>query len=536
MALILLWACGQTVTEAPEKKIELDDIQLLTRASLDLRGVRPSVEEINAVEADSAALEPMISSFVDDSRFGGRVRAMFSDTYLTRQDTWPVDAEAFDIDDEPGFAASVGEEPLRILSTIAEEDLPYTEIVTGDWTMANELLGKAFPVDYPEGSTGWQKVHYTDGRPSAGVLSSNGFWWHYTTNLNNSNRGRANAVSRVLLCNDYLSRPIEFWRDVNLLDREAINDALLNNSGCYACHATLDPMASYLWGFYYLNNDSRADASTYHPERELLWQETTGISPGYYGESGNSMTDLGWQIADDSRLPQCITEQIYQGLMGRENMLDDTASLTGYRETLLANDMKLKSLYRAIVAGPEYRNADPSDPTAAPRKMAGPELMATQVEGLTGFRFTTEGYDMMTTDSYGLRILAGGVDGVAATRPATEPTTTMVLVQERLSQVAAWYVLEQDVAAQSSGGTPGIFTKASLTADPSLDTAATDEQIRELNLRVLSRHVSDEELAEQRELLMGLYADEASAGEGAAGAAWAGLLSVLMRDPEFILY
>ena len=45
------------------------------------------------------------------------------------------------------FAASVGEEPLRLLSYIAENDLPYTEIVTAEYTMANELLCEAFPID-----------------------------------------------------------------------------------------------------------------------------------------------------------------------------------------------------------------------------------------------------------------------------------------------------------------------------------------------------------------------------------------------------
>ena len=191
--------------------------------------------------------------------FPDRVRDLFATIYLTRMDYYYVTAADFGLSDQPGFVASVGEEPLRVLAKIAEDDLPYSDVVTADWTMADENIGRAFPTDYPADGTGWQQVHYTDGRPAAGVLSTNGLWWRYMTNTSNLNRGRANAISRIFVCNDYLSHPIEFDRDVNLLDSDALSDALKNNEGCVACHSTLDPLASYLFGFYYLDYTSKLD-------------------------------------------------------------------------------------------------------------------------------------------------------------------------------------------------------------------------------------------------------------------------------------
>lgn len=531
--MLLLVGCSADLLQKPEAEEVpmLSTDQLLSRISLDLRGVRPSEEELTAVEADPSQIDAAIDTYLADERFGSRVRAMFSDIYLTRQDYWGIAAEDYGLDDEPGFAAAVGEEPLRILSYVAENDLPYSEVVTGDWTMANELLGASYPVDYPQGETGWKQVHYTDGRPAAGVLATNGFWWHYGSTLSNSNRGRANAISRVFLCNDYLTRPIEFSRDVNLLDRDAVADAVKNNPGCNACHSSLDPFAGYLWGFYYIGDEvSRIDVTYYHPEREQLWQNTTGTAPGFYGEPGSTMEDLGWQIAGDHRFAQCVSQQVQRALLQREDILEDTGPLSTDRDVFIQNGLKLKPLFKQVMKDEAYRANSDSSPRFVPRKMMGPELLASQIEGLTGFRFTYGGYDMMSTDTYGLRILAGGVDGVYAIIPATDPTTTMLLVQERLSQGAAAYAVQQDVLNSDA---PRLFTEVDFTETPSNGQAQMVRQIQKLHRLLLGHTVSEEsqEVSDNLELWQQLYAID-----GDAKAAWAGLLSVLMRDPDFILY
>ena len=66
------------------------------------------------------------------------------------------------------------------------------------------------------------------------------------------------------------------------------------------------------------------------------------------------------------------------------------------------------------------------------------------MEDLTGFVFESNGVPVLETDSGGLRTLAGGIDGTNVTRPATEPMTTLVLVQERFAQAAANHVVAHD--------------------------------------------------------------------------------------------
>jgi hypothetical protein len=501
----------------------------LARASLDLRGIRPSLAELAAVEADPAAYDALVASYLQDERFGERVRDLFSEIYLTRQDAYYVYAAEFGLTDQAAFVASVGEEPLRILSTIAVEDLPYSDIVTADWTMADPVLGTAFPVDYPDGGEGWQKVRYTDGRPHAGVLSTNGMWWRYMTNASNLNRGRANAVSRILLCNDYLSRPIEFDRNVNLLDSDALEDALQNNPGCVACHNTLDPLASYFFGFYAFDYASKLDITYYHPEREQYWRDTNEVAPGYYGEPGYTLTDLGEQIAADPRLPECVTEQVYELLLQRDSTLDDTAALSAHREDLLAGGLTLRALFGSVMRADAYREGRGADGTFQ-AKMLSVDQLGTVLEDLTGFRFTYQGYDLLGSDSYGVRTLAGGVDGVYATRPATQPTATSVLVTARVAQAAAWHVATTDHAAPD---TARLFTLVNFSETPQSDRDVMEAQLQLLHLRLYGLHVAADgpEVEANLALWQDLYAIE-----GDKLAAWAGVLSVLLRDPQFLFY
>ncbi len=539
--MVTLWVLMGCATDAPESPYtnsaaseqggaHLGALAILERASLDLRGVRPTLAEIAVLDADPATLDATLDGYLHDPRFGARVRDLFANIYLTRQDYWYVSAAEYGLGDEPAFARSVGEEPLRILSTIAEDDLPYTDIVRAAWSMGDENLGAAWPTDYPDGASGWQKVHYTDNRPTAGVLTTNGLWWRYMTNTSNANRGRANAISRILLCEDYLSKPIEFDRNINLLDSNAVNSALQTNPGCLACHATLDPIASYLWGFYYYDYSSRTDTTYYHPEREEYWQTMTGAQPAWYGSPGYSIDDLGRQIAADPRLAECMTRQVYEQLLQRESTLADTQALAVQREAFVQHGMRLRPLFASVIASDAYRAAPSAVATHANRKLMSADQLASAVEDITGFRFVYAGYDMLQTDTYGLRTLAGGVDGVYSTRAADQSTATMVLVQERLAEAAARAVVASDQADPSHWR---LFAAGTLATTPSSDPAAFAGQIAALHLRIFGNHIAVDgpEVAANAAVWQSLYEAEATT-EGA----WADVVALLLRDPAFIFY
>ena len=443
--LLLVLSCGGKTDEIPPMPAN----ELLTRMSLDLRGVRPTVEEYASLEAEPQLVEQLMESYLEDDRFGERVRSLFSEIYLTRAENY-----YFDVDDFPQladvtnseFLDSIGEESLYVLDEVATNDLPLTELVVADWTMANPITAAIWPVEYPADGTGWQRSRYTDGRPTAGLLSTNSLWWRYTSTSSNMNRKRANAVSRMFLCHDYLARPIEFDRSVSILDEESINNALQTNPGCVGCHVSLDPLAAYFFGYWAFNDDVPDEVSFYHPDRERLWSSYLGVSPAYYGEPGYSLSELGAQIASDPRFSKCLTKQSFELLLRRSATVEDERALEAHRLYMLNNGMTLRSVFRAIMMSDVYRAGRTDIEGAVPRKMVTPEMMASQIEELTGFRFVDhDGFDQLSEDSRGFLTLAGGADGYYVTQHATSPNATVLLVQERLAEAAAEYAATSTV-------------------------------------------------------------------------------------------
>ncbi|MCP4809258.1 MAG: hypothetical protein GY884_28315 [Proteobacteria bacterium] len=528
--MIWLLACSGQIDLEPEAEVvpTMKASHLLIRTSLDLRGVRPSADEFDRVEADPDALEDLVEDYLVDERFGGRVRDIYSEILLTRSETFNVTAESYNLPDQAAFEQALGDESLRILSTVAEEDLPWTEVVTADWTMANEVTSQMWPVEYPDGSSGWVRSSYTDGRPMAGVLSTNSLWWRYTSTPSNANRKRANHISRIFLCNDYLVRPIDFDRNVNLLDDEAVSDALRNDPSCVNCHDSLDPLAAYLFGFFHYNDQNPLEITNYHPERELLYKDYLGVEPAYYGTPGFTLEDLGESIAGDNRFVECTVETVYEGLLRRESDLADADALTGHREAFLEGELTMRALMRSVVQDEKYQAGATDLDGFVPKKMATADLLATQVEGLTGFSWTYGGYDLMRSDRYGYRTLAGGADGTNVTSTATSPNTTLLLVQERLSQAAAWYVAESD----AQGGDK-LFTEIDFSETPDTDRDAMVRQVQALHWAVFGNRVDADgpEVEANLELWADLYAIEGSTVD-----AWAGVVSVLLRDPDFLFY
>ena len=514
----------------------LPEGRLLRRLSLDLRGTLPGVAELAAVEADPAALQTIRDTYLDDPRLEDRLVSLFAERWHTRVDVFDIEYYDYHLDplEEFAFEQAVGEEPLRLMARIAVEDRPWVEIVTTDTTVANEVLGALWPLDYPEGETGWQQVRYTDDRPAAGVLSTSSMWLRYASTSSNLNRKRANQVSRIFLCNDYLLREIAFDRDLDLLDADAIEHAVQNNPACVNCHNSLDPLASYFFGFWTYQNQSYAEVANYHPDRERLWEDAMGVAPAFYGVPGDSLDDLGVQLASDPRFAQCAVEQAFTLLLDRDVEAQDMGALTEHREAFLQGGLTLSALYRSVVKDPRYRAGDAVEADAAggvPLKMASPALLSSQVADLTGYHWTYADYDMMNNDIIGVRTLAGGADGYTVTRNAAAPNATIVLVQERLAEAASYYSIVTE--AELEPGARKVWTEVDFDDTTGADRDAIVAQLQHLHLLIFGKRVAadSEQVQANLELWDALYEIE-----GSAPYAWWGVMSALLRDPDLLLY
>ena len=138
--------------------------------------------------------------------------------------------------------------PVELIAHVAENDLPYTEILTADYVMANGSVAKAFgddvEFDDPEDPFEFRPARirehrYSDDFPQAGILNTLSFLRRYPTTPTNRNRARSRWAYHHFLGVDIESA-------VARIDADALFDTrnpTMHNAACTVCHIPLDPAA-----------------------------------------------------------------------------------------------------------------------------------------------------------------------------------------------------------------------------------------------------------------------------------------------------
>lgn len=534
--IALLLACGPSYPAPEEVAWEgtapyvtpLPAPRLLRRLSLDLRGVLPDEDDLDAVAADPAQLEALRDAWLDDPRLEERLVSMLAERWHTVLDTYEVGIGDYDLPPEQtdAFDHAVGEEPLRLIARVVVEDRPWTDVVTSDTTLANELLAGIWPLEREPGP-GWQVARYTDGRPAAGVLATNGLWWRYVTNASNKSRGRVAAISSLLLCADILQRPVVFRRATGV-DPE---DAVRTDPSCVACHAAVDPAAASLFGFWRVIDYNAYELDTYHPEREPLGPLLLDTAPAWFGRPIAGLVELGDAVAEDPRFARCGAQSFAAQLWRREVTLEDFATVDALRQDFLAADLRVKPLIRAVTDTPEYRAGgfvaaapDPVLDRVRTERLLTPNQLKTVLADEAGFTWTTQGYEQLENDSVGYRALRGGVNGYSATKVQQDPGLTWALVNTRAAEGAALALVTRDLLDGQGVTLRGV----------TLDTAPTDpafaEALRSLHWRWYAEEADDLWLASITALWVAL------SGPQGRAAAWTAVVEAMLRDPRFQSY
>ena len=504
-------------TPPPAPGRTLSELDILTRASLDVRGHRPSLSELQQIEAQPDSFEQILVSFVDSPGFGVRIRDIFARRLRTRTESYiltpeiPIRSE----DDTWRAREAIAEETLALLEYVAVNDRPWTEILTADYTFLQEILATNWPVSgYDSRQGGTQRVQYNDGRPAAGILSSNAFYYRYPNGATNFNRGRANAVSRILLCENYLERPIDFPRNLDLTNQEVIDQAIDTNPGCIACHSSLDPLASHFFGF--AQGDPRPN---YEAVDETLWEIFTQRRPGFYGSGSTGLASLATQIANDPRFRTCTVRQVYEAFLGRQATRVDDTAIAGHKAAFEEGGLRMKALVRSILQDPVYRGSADNLRSVVDRKLIAPEILQTAIEDLTGFVAHIDGRDLLRNDERGLHVLGGGLSARSGDAPPTSPSIPRVLTYQRVAEMAAVWAATHPHSARALSG-----------IDPQAGTPNRSE-LQNIYMRVLGRPPSTPELDSLSALVEELQNLDLNSTE-----TWAATLSSVLRSPEFVTY
>ena len=490
--------------------VYLTPTQHLSRASLALRGVRPSPEDLQAVAADPSALGAIVDRYLATPEFGATIREMHDEALLLRVEdalfTFPltttfVGHTAYAIND------SWSGEALRLIEDVVMTDQPYTKIVTADYTMSNAINAQIWGYTHTGAADQWTRTQFPDARGAAGVLSIEALYHRHRSAGFNYNRGRAAMISSALLCHDYAHADIMIDTSVDLADPEVVANAVVANPSCAGCHQTLDPFASYLFPFrntLQLNQVQRGEVDYplggYVVARENAWRNFNKRPPMFFGVAADRLPGLGEAIAVDPRFAKCAATRFASYLTEVPAGDLDGRWIAELQATLEDNNFSAKLLAKTIVMSDPFRLASDTDPVLAESVVGMQKLRPAQLSRMirdaTGFVWTTPNTlrlrnttygepDLLDSDLLGFRVLAGGIDGYYVTKPVHTTTTTSSLVAKALASSAADFVVEHDAGAPVAERT--LFAKAAIAAT---DEAAIREQLAYLHARLYGELVA----------------------------------------------
>lgn len=532
-----LVSCDKEPT--PDGFTMLTEREQLIRLSVDMRGIHPSEAEIQAYVNNPDSWESVIDDWIQDPRFTDQLLHVFNQRLLMRTgDSYfsPEDAGIeVEVDDDL-LGEQVSEEPMALVRYVLENELPYSYVVTADHTMATPLLARFWDTDYPAGQTGWQPVTYNDGRPHAGILSMTTTWQRYPSMGGNANRHRANAISKMFLCEDYLSRPIVLNRaavDQLVADPES---AINENAGCQSCHATLDPLSANFFGFFNYDDDLGIEQTVYRQENEQEWAAYAGRPPGFYGRPTANLSEFAIELVNDRRFADCAVTTVFDGLTQRTSDSVDWEELQAHTEVFLDSDMNVKDLAKSVLMSKQYRARGHADDGIDGRlegvKTVAPYQLESIIEDLTGYKWTFNGRDGLTTNDLGLPVLAGGIDSRFVVEPTRDPSVGTVFVQERLAQAAAYHVAVHDLDPDREDEAR-LLKFVTIEDTPDNNADAFEAQIRHLYLAITGVPLDNEatEPAELTEVWKYVHSVDAD-----PTTAWAAVTSVVLRDPRILFY
>lgn len=254
----------------------------------------------------------------------------------------------------------VAHAPLELIAYVVENELPYTQILTANYTLANPQLARVYNADLstfdsddyrefrPVQNRG-QILHdnqfdaefiegigsvissYGDfvAYPHAGVLNEPAFLNRYPTTDTNRNRARARWAYYHFLGVDIEKSAARTNDPQALADT---NNPTLNNPNCTVCHTTMDPVAGAFQNYgdegLYRNAWGGLDAlpGPYKRESGLYMQGDTWyadmLAPGFdvniAPDNRNSLQWLAQQMVADPRFNQAAVKFWWPAIMAEE--------------------------------------------------------------------------------------------------------------------------------------------------------------------------------------------------------------------------
>ncbi|MEM6991550.1 MAG: hypothetical protein AAF721_13670 [Myxococcota bacterium] len=478
----------------------LDAPATLRKAAVLLAGRVPTAEELAAAEEQGIdGLADIMSPMLHEERFYERVREAYNDRFLTRRyhSSNGSDSAAIDLLDRNDFPQAeywmnnpdednemagvyandaIAEEPTRMVEYLLRNDLPYSEIVTADYTVVNPYSAKVYDVAA-------EFVDETDpnefvpaklpGIPHAGVTSMITYLTRYTTTRTNRNRARSRRYQEFFMATDVIAlgtRPTD-------ASGSAYDNPTLLDANCVSCHAAVDPIA----GTFANWDEMGRYRPQGHPLRgdnednpDLLDVPETGwysdMRPaGFKGEAmpgewePAALQWLGHKSVNDDLFALGPVYLVYEGLFGRKPLLEPTdPTQPDFVQAVLAakvqrqvfreiaqkfadSNFDLRVVFTEIVKS-QYFRAHNSEELSDERRLElsdvgmarllTPEELNRKIFATTGNVWgPLEDPNLLSRDEF--MILYGGIDSDNVTERAYDASGTSANIAKRMSMEVA---------------------------------------------------------------------------------------------------
>ena len=360
-----------TVRMAPLRKT-------LRRAALIFAGRRPSDEEYAAAQRGGAAARETIRGLMTGPQFHEFLIRAANDRLLTDRDLGDVIGNlsgpfvdfineyyrrvveardngqtihvAYDWNHHVQHGARRA--PLELIAHVAENDLPYTEVLTADYLMANPWSAAAYgastrfddPEDLHEFKPSRFVTYYREGDgyeseydpvlgatrvinpgplitdyPHAGILNTTAFLRRYPTTATNRNRARSRWTYYHFLGHDIEKSASRTTDPVALADT---NNPTLRNPACTVCHRVLDPVAGAFQNFG--DDGEYKDQWGGLDSLDEFYKRDDGSSLAIRADSWEDRETLSWPIglaAGVETLRVVFTNDFYDEATGDDGMI-----------------------------------------------------------------------------------------------------------------------------------------------------------------------------------------------------------------------
>ena len=477
----------------------LDSRETARKAGIELAGRMPTDDELGKAATDEG-LEQLVLAFTHEELFYDRLREIWNDALLTERGLDAGVGAAFDnapqlYDDKwPGYSnenrqwasASVTEEPMRFVEYVVRNDLPFSDIVNGNYVVANPYTAKMYGVPHdkppvPASFLEWKRIDFapvqnrvddgkakTTGVPVAGVLTTPAFLNRWETTRTNRGRKRARIVLKNFLATDILKFA---QRPVDSTALTSVQNPTQNSAQCSVCHTVLDPIAGSFRGFDE-NQITRFDpADPWHDDMVPPGINGAQMPPDSYG---SGLMWLGAQLPRDPRFGISVAQVMYRGIIGDDPLgFPQDQAAPDFKERVrsysiqndwfvkvgadfVANKFDLRKLVVAIVKSAYFR-AKSGDSTQdalhdglGQGRILTPEMLGRKYRATTGLYFfaneaasndatrAKDGFlrsDLVEDRDW--RLVYGGIDSGDVTKRTDSMSPIMVATSQYTASIVA---------------------------------------------------------------------------------------------------